>query len=153
MNKVIMIGNLAADPEARTTQSGVSCASFRLAVQRSYKNAAGVYEADFFPVVAWRQTADFINTYMAKGRKLCVEGTLQTRSYDGQDGQRRYVTEIIAERVEALGSPRREDAADPGPTPPPARPERPERPEQQKMQYPVDEDGFLEAGDDDDLPF
>lgn len=121
-----MIGNLANDPEARTTQGGISQSSFRIAVQRKYANAQGVREADFFNVVAWRQTADFCNKYLKKGRKVAVEGCVQTRAYDAQDGSRRYVTEIIADSVEALGGAKEADA--------PAG------------------DGFAEV-DDDDLPF
>ena len=109
MNKVILIGNIASDPESRTTQSGVAQCSFRLAVQRRYKGANGEREADFLPVVCWRQTAEFAQRYLAKGRKVAVEGCIQTRSYDAQDGSRRYVTEIIADSVEAVGS--REDGA------------------------------------------
>lgn len=148
MNKVILIGNLANDPEAGSTQSGIARSTFRLAVQRKYANAQGVREADFFTIIAWRQTADFVNSYLVKGRKVAVEGAIQTRSYDGQDGQRHYVTEIIAENVEALSSPRR-DAGDPGPTPPPSKADRPE---QQRMDYSGDAaDDFTEV-DDDDLP-
>ena len=102
MNKVVLIGNLSADPEARTTQSGINSSSFRLAVQRNYRNASGTYDADFLPVVAWRQTADFCNSYLTKGRKVAVCGSIQTRSYSAQDGSKRYVTEIIADSVEAL---------------------------------------------------
>ena len=102
MNKVILIGNLASDPEAHTTQSGISQSAFRIAVQRRYSNRDGVREADFFPVVAWRQTADFCNKYLTKGRKVAVEGSIQTRSYDAQDGSKRWVTEVIADSVEAL---------------------------------------------------
>ncbi len=142
MNKVILIGNLANDPEAFTTQSGISRSTFRIAVQRRFANAQGVREADFLTVVAWRQTADFCNRYLSKGRKVAVEGSIQTRSYDAQDGSKRYVTEIIADNIEALGS--REDGAraphDNGPTPPPAP----------VNNAPAD-DGFGE--NDDELPF
>ena len=115
MNKVILIGNLAKDPEAHTTQSGISRSSFTIAVQRRFTNQQGQREADFLPVIAWRQTADFCNRYLTKGRKVCVEGSIQTRSYDAQDGSKRYVTEIIADSVEALGG-RQDDkpAAQPG---------------------------------------
>lgn len=102
MNKVILIGNLANDPEACTTSSGISQCSFRLAVQRRFANASGVREADFLPVVAWRQTAELCEKYLSKGRKVAVEGSIQTRSYDAQDGTKRYVTEIIADNVEFL---------------------------------------------------
>lgn len=115
MNKVILIGNLAKDPEAHTTQSGISRSTFTIAVQRRFTNQQGQREADFLPVIAWRQTADFCNRYLTKGRKVCVEGSIQTRSYDAQDGSKRYVTEIIADSVEALGG-RQDDkpAAQPG---------------------------------------
>ena len=109
MNKVILIGNLASDPESRTTQSGVAQCSFRLAVQRRFKGANGERETDFLPVVCWRQTAEFAQRYLAKGRKVAVDGRIQTRSYDAQDGSKRYVTEIIADSVEAIGG--REDGA------------------------------------------
>ena len=104
MNKAILIGNLANDPETRTTQSGIQQCSFRLAVQRRVAHAQGVKEADFIPVVCWRQLAELCGRYLAKGRKVAVEGTIQTRSYDAQDGTKRYVSEIVAESVEFLGS-------------------------------------------------
>ena len=135
MNKVILIGNLATDPEAFTTQSGISRSTFRLAVQRKYANAQGVREADFLTIVAWRQTADFCNSYLVKGRKIAVEGSIQTRSYETDDGQKRYVTEIIADSVEALG---RAKGADPGPEEPAPRP---------------GESGEFEEVEDDELPF
>ena len=135
MNKVILIGNLANDPEAHTTQSGISRSTFRLAVQRRYANAQGVREADFLTIIAWRNTADFCNSYLVKGRKVAVEGSIQTRSYDAQDGTKRYVTEIIADSVEALG---RAKSEDPGPEEPAPRP--------------GDSGQFAEV-DDDELPF
>lgn len=109
MNRAILIGNLASDPESRTTQSGIAQCSFRLAVQRRFKGANGERETDFLPIVCWRQTAEFAQKYLAKGRKVAVEGSIQTRSYDAQDGSKRYVTEIIADSVEAVGG--REDGA------------------------------------------
>lgn len=102
MNRVVITGNLARDPEAFTTHSGISRSTFTVAVQRRFANAQGVREADFLTVVAWRGTADFCNRYLTKGRKVAVEGSLQTRSYDAQDGSRRYVVEIIADNVETL---------------------------------------------------
>ncbi|MGX8705586.1 MAG: single-stranded DNA-binding protein [bacterium] len=135
MNKVIMIGNLANDPEAYTTQSGISRSTFRLAVQRRYANAEGVREADFFIIVAWRNTADFCNKYLRKGRKIGLEGSIQTRSYETDDGQKRWVTEIIADSVEGLGSSK---SGDPGPEEPAPRP---------------GESGDFEEVDDDEVPF
>lgn len=142
MNKVILIGNLTRDPEAFTTQNGISRSTFTVAVQRRYANAQGVREADFIPVVAWRQDADFCNRYLTKGSKVAVEGSMQVRSYDAQDGSKRYVTEVIADRVESVGSrgdgqPR---SMDNGPTPPPAAPAGPAA------------NDFTEV-DDDELPF
>lgn len=104
MNKVILIGNLAADPESRTTNSGVAQCSLRIAVQRRFANAQGQRESDFFNVVCWRNTAEFAAKYLSKGRKVAVEGSLQTRSYDAQDGSKRYVTEVIADNVEFCDS-------------------------------------------------
>ena len=102
MNKAILIGNLANDPESRTTQSGIAQCTFRLAVQRRFANAQGVREADFLTIVCWRQTAELCARYLSKGRKVAVEGSIQTRSYDAQDGTKRYVTEIVADNVEFL---------------------------------------------------
>ncbi len=127
MNKVILIGNLANDPEPFTTQSGISRSTFRIAVQRRFANAQGVREADFLTVVAWRQSADFCNRYLTKGSKVAVEGSIQTRSYDAQDGSKRWVTEIIADHVESVGH--RGDgqahSMDNGTPPPPAAPSGP----------------------------
>jgi single-strand DNA-binding protein len=104
MNKCILIGNLSTDVESRTTQSGIATCKFNLAVQRRFVNAQGVREADFLPVVCWRQTAELCSKYLQKGRKVAVEGSIQTRSYEAQDGSKRYVTEIIADNVEFLSS-------------------------------------------------
>ena len=143
MNKVILIGNLAADPESRTTQSGVAQCTLRLAVQRRFANQQGVREADFFSVVCWRQTAEFCSRYLSKGRKIAVEGSLQTRSYDAQDGSKRYVTEIIADNVEFCDS--RPDGARPRTDNPPPVQEPP-------AGYGMNNGGFTEI-DDDELPF
>ena len=144
MNKVILIGNLAADPESRTTQSGVAQCTLRLAVQRRFANQQGVREADFFNIVCWRQTAEFRSRYLSKGRKIAVEGSLQTRSYDAQDGSKRYVTEVIADNVEFCDS--RPDGARPRTdNPPPVQ----EPPAGYGMNNNV---GFTEI-DDDELPF
>ena len=143
MNKVILIGNLCDNPEAYTTQSGVIRSTFKIAVQRRFTNASGVREADFLTVVAWRQTAEFCNKYLLKGRKIAVEGSIQTRSYDAQDGSKRYVTEIIADSVEALGGPKEGEGR------PAEAPSVPSRNEQQRM----DTSGFTEVEDDSELPF
>lgn len=106
MNRVIITGRMVRDPEARTTQSGVSQSTFDVAVQRRTKNKDGKYDADFLTVVAWRQTADFVNKYLGKGRMVAVKGSIQKRSYTAQDGSKRYVTEIIADSVEGLDKPK-----------------------------------------------
>ena len=148
MNHCVMIGNLAADPVARTTQSGKSQSSFRIAVQRRFANAQGVREADFFNVVAWDRTADFVNSYLVKGRKVAVEGSIQNRSYDAQDGSKRYVTEIIAQQVEAVGG-REEGQQRPADAQEAAPQANPQPAQQQSMDY---SGGFTEV-DDPDLPF
>ena len=104
MNKAILIGNLTRDPETMTTSSGITKCNFTVACQRRFANAQGVREADFIPVVCWRQTAELCARYLSKGRKVAVEGTIQVRSYDAQDGTKRYVTEVVADNVEFLSS-------------------------------------------------
>ena len=104
MNKVVLIGRLTKDPELRYTQSGTAVASFNLAVDRRFANQNGEREADFINCVAWNKTAEFISEYFYKGKQIALEGRLQVRSYDGNDGQKRWVTEVIAEQVEFVGS-------------------------------------------------
>ena len=133
MNKCILIGNLAADPESRTTQSGIAQCTLRLAVQRRFANAEGKREADFFPVICFRQTAEFAGKYLSKGRKVAVEGSLQTRSYDAQDGSKRFITEVIADSIEFCDS----------------------KPEGTQKAAAPTQGGFVELDDDqtDELPF
>lgn len=102
MNKAILIGRLAADPELRTTGNGTAVCKFTLAVTRRHADAQGNRQADFIPVIAWRQLAENCNKYLAKGKMAGIVGEIQTRSYDAQDGTKRYVTEIIANGVEFL---------------------------------------------------
>ena len=103
MNKVFLIGNLTRDPELSTTGSGVKFCRFTLAVSRSYSRD-GKRETDFLPVVVWRAQADNCARYLKKGSKAAVSGSVQTRSYDPQDGSRRYVTEIAADEVQFLST-------------------------------------------------
>jgi single-strand DNA-binding protein len=102
MNKCIMTGNLTKDPEVRSTGSGISVCTFRIAVQRRFAGQDGQKVSDFFDVVAWRSLADNCGKYLSKGSKVAVVGELQTRSYDAKDGSKRYVTEIVADEVEFL---------------------------------------------------
>lgn len=104
MNNVVLVGNLTKDPELRQTNSGLSVCNFTVAVSRNFKNADGEVETDFIPVVAWRTQADNCAKYLKKGRKVAVSGSIQTRSYDAEDGTKRYVTEVMANSVEFLTS-------------------------------------------------
>ncbi len=104
MNKVILIGNLTKDPELSTTNSGISVCRFTLAVQRRFTNAEGERETDFLNITVWRGQAENCSKYLRKGSKACVTGSIQTRSYDAQDGTKRYVTDIVADEVEFLSS-------------------------------------------------
>ncbi len=102
LNRVILIGRLTRDPELRFTQSGVAVASFTLAVDRKYKNAAGEKEADFIDIVAWRQLGETCANYLSKGKLAAVEGSLQIRNYETKDGQKRKAAEIVADSVQFL---------------------------------------------------
>ena len=103
MNKAIIIGRLTRDPEMRTTTSGTNSTTFTVAVSRTYTDANGERGTDFLNCVAWRKQAENIAKYCTKGSQVAVEGRIQTRSYDAQDGTKRYVTEIIADNVTFLG--------------------------------------------------
>ena len=103
MNKVILIGNLTKDPELSTTNSGINYCRFTLAVPKRFSNQ-GERDAEFINIVVWRVQADNCHKYLKKGSKACVVGSLQTRSYDAQDGSKRYVTEVVAEEVEFLST-------------------------------------------------
>ncbi|SNR95861.1 single-strand binding protein [Anaerovirgula multivorans] len=99
MNTVVMIGRMAKDPELRFTASGKAVAAFSIAVNRPFSKTN---EADFFNVVVWKKTAENCANYLAKGRLVGIEGRLQTRSYETQNGEKRYVTEIVANQIEFL---------------------------------------------------
>ena len=103
MNKVFLIGNLVRDPEMRSTQSGVSVCHFTIAVNRRFRNAqTGQQETDFLNVIAWRQLAELCGKYLAKGRKVAVMGSIQTRQYAVKDGSKRTAWDIVADEVEFL---------------------------------------------------
>lgn len=104
LNKVVLCGKLVADPELKQTASGIAVVTFRLAVNRRYqsKSADGAQQqpqADFINLVAWRQTAEFISRYFHKGSSLCVTGSIQTRTYQDQQGQNRYATEVVVDEA------------------------------------------------------
>jgi single-strand DNA-binding protein len=105
MNKVILIGRLTRDPELKTTASGTATTTFSIAVDRNFVNQqTGQREADFINCVAWRKQAENIARYCTKGTQVAVEGRIQVRNYDAQDGTKRYVTEVICDNVTFLGS-------------------------------------------------
>ncbi len=153
MNKVFLIGNLTRDPEMRSTQSGIPVCNFSIAVNRRFRNAqTGQQETDFFNIVAWRQLAELCSRYLSKGRKVAVLGSIQTRTYEAQDGTKRSAFDIVADEVEFLssqqsgGAPAGEyHAPSVAPAPAPA-------PRQQAPAYSPADSGFTQM-DDDDLPF
>ena len=102
MNKVYLIGNLTRDPEENTTASGIQMCRFSIAVGRRFKNAEGENEVDFFNIIAWRALAETCGKYLHKGSKVAVIGSLQNRTFDAEDGSKRYYTDIVAEEVEFL---------------------------------------------------
>lgn len=99
LNKVILIGRFTRDPELRSTPQGTSTCSFSLAVDRNYQSAGGERQTDFINCVAWRQTAEFISKYFQKGNAICVEGSIQTRSWKDNDGNNRYATDVVVDRT------------------------------------------------------
>ena len=102
LNRIVLIGRLTKDPELRYTQSGKAVCAFTLAVDRPYVGADGNKETDFINIVVWNKLGENCAQYLGKGKLAAVDGRLQIRSYDGQDGQRRYVTEVIADNVRFL---------------------------------------------------
>ncbi|WP_339322835.1 single-stranded DNA-binding protein [Paenibacillus sp. FSL W8-0194] len=104
LNRVILIGRLTKDPELRYTPAGVAVTQFTLAVDRPFTSQGGEREADFIPVVTWRQLAETCANYLRKGRLTAVEGRIQVRNYENNEGRRVYVTEVIADNVRFLES-------------------------------------------------
>lgn len=107
LNRVILIGRLAQDPELRYTTSGVAVANFSLAVERPYTSQAGEREVDFIDIVTWRKLAETCANNLQKGRLVAVQGRLQVRSYEANDGTRRRVAEVVADEVRFLDWPNR----------------------------------------------
>ncbi len=102
LNRIVVIGRLTRDPELRSTGSGVAVATFTVAVDRRFPNSRGEKETDFIPVVVWRGLAETCGRYLSKGKLVGVEGRLQIRSYEGNDGAKRTVAEIVADNVQFL---------------------------------------------------
>lgn len=103
LNCAIIMGRLTADPELRTTQSGISVTSFTVAVDRAYKSG-DERQTDFINVVAWRSTADFVSRYFRKGQMIAVQGSIQVRNYEDKNGNKRTAVEIVADNVSFCGS-------------------------------------------------
>ena len=115
MNNVFLIGRLTRNPEKHQTQSGKSVTSFSLAVDRpGRKSESGGPTADFIPVIAWNKLADIVAQYLEKGRKICVEGRIQTRSYKAKDGTARHVVEVVAGGIEFMDNPKKSAAEESG---------------------------------------
>lgn len=139
MNEVTIIGRIATDIELRTTQNGIAHASFKVAVDRKYKGQDGKKISDFLQVAAWRQSAEFVSKYGNKGDRVAVHGSIQSRSYDAQDGTKRYITEIVSDNIELFGSSKRESEGGAGTA--------------NKAKATSANDGFVEVDETDDLPF
>ncbi len=104
LNRVVIVGRLTRDVDLRYTPSGVAVSNFTIAANRPFKNQQGEQEADFIQCVAWRKQAENIANYMKKGSQVGVDGRIQTRSYEGQDGKMVYITEVLAEGIQFLES-------------------------------------------------
>lgn len=104
VNKVILVGNLGKDPELRYTPSGAAVATFSLATTNPFKDKEGNKQTEWHNIVAWRQLAEICGKFLHKGKQVYIEGRIQTRSYDDRDGNKRYITEIVADQMQMLGS-------------------------------------------------
>lgn len=113
LNRIVLIGRLTRDPEMRYTPQGVPVASFSLAVDRSYANQQGQRETDFIDCVAWRKLGETVGNHLTKGRLVAVEGRLQIRSYEAQDGTKRRAAEVVCDNVRFLDRPREAQAGMP----------------------------------------
>lgn len=148
LNNIVLMGRLTADPELRTTASNISVVSFTLAVERNFADKqSGQRQTDFIDIVAWRSTADFVSRYFRKGQLVAVQGSLQTRSYEDRDGNRRKAFEVVADSVYFAEAKRSSDgAASRYDSAPPARAEEP-------ASFSSGNDSDFVPIQDDDLPF
>ncbi|MDD6145897.1 MAG: single-stranded DNA-binding protein [Oscillospiraceae bacterium] len=139
INSVVLQGRLIADPELRTTTTGKSVSTFRIAVDRSHSKQGEKRQADFITIVAWNSTADFVSKYFSKGSMIAIQGRIQTRSYEDNSGNKRTAFEVLANEVSFCGS---KNETSPGQA---ATPETPT--------YTPAPTDFEEIGDDEDPPF
>lgn len=145
LNSVILMGRLVADPELRTTTTGKSVASFRIAVERSFQKAGEQRQADFINIVAWESQANFVTRYFQKGSMIAIQGQLQSRTYEDNSGAKRTVYEVLAREISFCGS-KAESGTSTAPVAPAAPAVAP------SYQTAVAGD-FEEITDDEDLPF
>lgn len=140
LNNVVLMGRLTADPELKQTQNGVSVLSFGIAVDRDYTQQGEDRQADFINIVAWRQTAEFISRYFTKGQMIALKGSIQTRSYEDKQGNKRTAFEVVADKVYFCGGKNDKNSN--------------QKPQSNNTDGFDDFDGFEEIGsNDDDLPF
>lgn len=153
INKVILVGRLTADPELRTTQSGVSVCSFSVAVDRKY-NSGGERQADFINCVAWRQSAEFISKYFNKGKLIGIEGSIQTRNYEDKQGNKRVAVEVVVDNASFIGG-KSESGGGSGGYNSFEAPPAPQKSVayQSGSNEDFSDDGFQEITNDEDLPF
>ncbi|MFC0188462.1 single-stranded DNA-binding protein [Fictibacillus aquaticus] len=148
LNRVVLVGRLTADPQLKYTPNGVAVANFTLAVNRPFSNQQGEKEADFINCVVWRKPAESASQYLKKGSLAGVDGRMQTRSYDNNQGQRVYVTEVMAESVQFL-EPRNQQSDN-------SRSDSANQRNQQQQQRQNEPDPFAGGSisiSDEDLPF
>lgn len=162
INRVVLVGRLTRDPEMRVSQSNVAVTNFNLAVNRPFSNKDGEQQADFINIVAFRKTAENVNQYLSKGSLCGIDGRIQTRNYENKEGQRVYVTEVVAESVQFLepkgsnGNQSRSSNSNQSYGPTPGGESRGQAAQTQSK--PVEENPFADANgpvdvQDDDLPF
>ena len=150
LNKVVLAGRITADPELKQTASGISVLSFTIAINRRFASRSGEQaesQADFISVVAWRQTAEFISKYFRKGSSICITGSIQTRSWQDQQGQKRYATEVVADEAMFVDS-RNESGASQASYAPDSYTQAPSY-----SSNPSSAPNFEDHNTDDDLPF
>ncbi len=153
INRVVLMGRLVSDPELKTTQSGINVTTFRIAVDRSYVKAGEERQADFFDIVAWRYTADFVCKHFRKGSLIAIDGQLQSRTYQAKDGTNRYVVEVIADSASFTGERRDSSGYNAGYSQQPSAPAHPAYSEQSPSFSSGSASDFEEMPTDDDLPF
>lgn len=154
-NKAVFMGRICNDLELKTIQSGVSVLSFRLAVDRAYQAKGEERKADFFNIVAWRSTAEFISKYFSKGRMILVEGELQTRQYVDKNGSTQNVVELVVNSAHFTGEPKSSGGYGGynNPPPPPTAPTTFSENEAPAAVSSGSTSDFVETGADDDYPF